>query len=101
MLFFYLFEDLIRETPGSKWLKTEIGNSATHQPDLLLIEVQMPELDGFSVWRMIELKMLPLVVFVTAYDECAVEAFEISTVYLLKSIRCRLKQAAREKPAFR
>ncbi|HEX8638916.1 MAG TPA: response regulator, partial [Pyrinomonadaceae bacterium] len=59
-----------------------------HKPDLLLLDVQMPELDGFGVLRMIELEKMPLVIFVTAYDEYAVEAFEVSAVdYLLKPIR--------------
>jgi DNA-binding LytR/AlgR family response regulator len=75
-----------------------------HKPDLLLLDVQMPELDGFGVLRMIELEKMPLVIFVTAYDEYAVEAFEVSAVdYLLKPIRRqRLELAltkAREKLA--
>lgn len=75
-----------------------------HKPDLLLLDVQMPELDGFGVLRMIELEKMPLVIFVTAYDEYAVEGFEVSAVdYLLKPIRRqRLELAltkAREKLA--
>jgi two-component system LytT family response regulator len=69
-----------------------------------LLDVQMPELDGFGVLRMIELEKMPLVIFVTAYDEYAVEGFEVSAVdYLLKPIRRqRLELAlakAREKLA--
>lgn len=66
-----------------------------HRPDLLLLDVQMPELDGFGVLRMVELETLPLVIFVTAYDDYAVEAFEVCAVdYLLKPVRrLRLEQA--------
>ncbi len=67
----------------------------THRPDLLLLDVQMPDLDGFGVLRMLDLDRLPLVIFVTAYDRYAVEAFEVNAVdYLLKPIRRqRLEQA--------
>jgi len=66
-----------------------------HRPDLLLLDVRMPELDGFGVLRMVELDTLPLVIFVTAHDDYAVEAFEVSAVdYLLKPVRRhRLEQA--------
>jgi two-component system LytT family response regulator len=53
------------------------------QPDLLLLDVQMPKLDGFEVLELIG-RSIP-VVFVTAYDEFAVRAFEVHAVdYLLK-----------------
>ncbi|KAA0253323.1 response regulator transcription factor [Acidobacteria bacterium ACD] len=52
-------------------------------PDLLFLDVQMPELDGFEVLELLERK--PAVVFVTAYDQYAVKAFEVHAVdYLLK-----------------
>jgi len=74
--------------------------------DLLLLDVQMPDLDGFGVLRMVETETLPLVIFVTAYDQYAVNAFEVSAVdYLLKPVRReRLAQAlarAREQLAAR
>jgi len=67
----------------------------TLRPDLLLLDVQMPDLDGFGVLRMVEADELPLVIFVTAYDQYAVQAFEASAVdYLLKPARReRLAQA--------
>lgn len=53
------------------------------QPDLLMLDVQMPKLDGFEVLELIG-RSVP-VVFVTAYDEFAVRAFEVHAVdYLLK-----------------
>ncbi len=56
-------------------------------PDLALIDLQMPEVDGLGVVRLIRRDRLPLVAFVTAYDEYAVRAFEMNAVdYLLKPV---------------
>ncbi|MEO8381747.1 MAG: response regulator [Acidobacteriota bacterium] len=56
---------------------------AEHQPDLLFLDIQMPKLDGFEVLELLERR--PQVIFVTAYDEYAVRAFEVHAVdYLLK-----------------
>lgn len=55
-------------------------------PDILFLDVQMPELSGFEVLELIEHR--PAVVFVTAYDQYAVRAFEVHAVdYLLKPYR--------------
>src|SRR5207249_7529362 len=57
------------------------------RPDLALLDLQMPELDGIGVVRMLKKNQLPLIAFVTAYDEYAVRAFEINAVdYLLKPV---------------
>ena len=54
-------------------------------PDLVLLDVQMPEADGFEVLRAVGADKMPAVVFVTAYDRFAVKAFEVNAVdYLLK-----------------
>src|SRR3990170_4416991 len=54
-------------------------------PDLVFLDVQMPEMDGFEVVRALEASHVPAVVFVTAYDEYAVRAFEVHALdYLLK-----------------
>src|ERR1700741_2143922 len=56
-------------------------------PDLLFLDVQMPLLDGFGVVDAIGVDNLPAVVFVTAYDEHAIPAFEVNALdYLLKPI---------------
>ncbi len=56
---------------------------AQHDPDLLLLDIQMPKLDGFEVLSLVDRS--PLVVFVTAHDEYAVRAFEVHALdYLLK-----------------
>ena len=55
------------------------------KPDLLFLDVQMPEVDGFEVLAALAAHQLPLIVFVTAYDQYAVRAFEVHAVdYLLK-----------------
>jgi two-component system, LytTR family, response regulator len=55
------------------------------KPDLLFLDVQMPGMDGFEVLQALDLKHLPAVVFVTAYDRYALQAFEVSAIdYLLK-----------------
>jgi len=55
------------------------------RPDLVFLDVQMPELDGFGVLDALEGEPLPAVVFVTAYDEYAIRAFDVHAVdYLLK-----------------
>jgi two-component system, LytTR family, response regulator len=54
-------------------------------PDLVLLDVQMPVLDGFEVLAQLDLDVPPAVVFVTAYDEYAVRAFEVAAAdFLLK-----------------
>jgi two-component system, LytTR family, response regulator len=55
------------------------------QPDLLLLDIQMPDIDGFEVLRRIASDKLPIVIFTTAYDRHAVRAFEAHALdYLLK-----------------
>jgi two-component system LytT family response regulator len=64
------------------------------RPDLVLLDWQMPELDGIGVVRMLKKDAIPLVAFVTAYDEYAVKAFAINAVdYLLKPVdKARLRE---------
>jgi len=60
--------------------------AAQHQPDLIFLDIQMPKLDGFEVLELLEAEgRRPAVVFVTAYDQHALRAFEAHAVdYLLK-----------------
>jgi two-component system LytT family response regulator len=64
------------------------------KPDLALLDWQMPELDGIGVVRLLRKDAMPLVAFVTAYDEFAVKAFEVNAVdYLLKPVeKARLRE---------
>ena len=57
------------------------------RPDLAFLDLQMPEVDGLGVVRLVRPECLPLVAFVTAFDEFAVEAFELNAVdYLLTPV---------------
>jgi two-component system LytT family response regulator len=56
-------------------------------PDLVLLDVQMPRMDGFAVIEAVGADKMPAVIFVTAHDQYAIRAFEISAVdYLLKPV---------------
>jgi two-component system LytT family response regulator len=67
--------------------KDAVAMIQRERPDLALLDWQMPELDGAGVVRAIGKQNLPLVAFVTAFDEYAVRAFEINAVdYLLKPV---------------
>jgi len=58
---------------------------AAEKPDLVLLDVQMPGLDGFGVLASVDPEKLPAVVFVTAFDRYALKAFEAHAVdYLMK-----------------
>lgn len=64
-------------------------------PELVLLDVQMPELNGFEVVRSVGVERMPAVVFVTAYDQHALAAFEVHALdYILKPVnRIRFTQA--------
>jgi len=67
-------------------------------PDLILLDVQMPGLDGFDVLAEVGPERMPLVIFVTAYDQHALRAFEVHALdYLLKPIdQDRFTQAVQQ-----
>jgi two-component system LytT family response regulator len=59
----------------------------TFRPDLALLDLQMPEMSGIEVVRQLRKTQMPLVAFVTAFDDYAVQAFELNAVdYLLKPV---------------
>jgi two-component system, LytTR family, response regulator len=68
------------------------------RPDLLFLDIQMPKLNGFEVLDLLEPK--PKVVFVTAFDEYALRAFEVHAIdYLLKWRRTPSKWCAATSPS--
>ena len=65
------------------------------KPDLVFLDIQMPEMDGFEVLRAIAPVHLPEIVFVTAFDQYALRAFEVNALdYLLKPFDQERLQAA-------
>ena len=71
---------------------------AETSPDLLFLDVQMPKLDGFEVLELIEPSQAPVVIFVTAYDQYAMRAFDAHAVdYLLKPFSAERFERALER----
>ncbi len=103
-----VIREFLRAHPGVE-VAAECGNGfeavkavSELSPDLMFLDVQMPKLDGFEVLELLDTK--PKVVFVTAYDEYAVRAFEVHAIdYLVKpftaerfaSVVARAEQAVR------
>jgi two-component system LytT family response regulator len=84
---------LLREHPGVEVLtqctggRDAVAAILEQKPDLVFLDVQMPDLDGFEVLEAVGAERLPAVVFVTAFDEYALRAFEVHALdYLLKPI---------------
>jgi len=75
--------------------KEAIAAIKTESPDLVFLDVQMPEGDGFDVLESIDFHTMPIVVFVTAYDQYAIRAFDVHALdYLLKPFdQTRFEQA--------
>lgn len=62
-----------------------VNSIRTLEPDLVFLDIQMPEIDGFQVLEELTGQPMPVIVFVTAYDQYALKAFEVSAIdYLLK-----------------
>src|SRR5205085_6390314 len=74
--------ELVGECSSGVQAKTAIESTT---PDLLFLDIQMPEMNGLELARTIQSTGTPAVVFVTAYDDYAVRAFEVHALdYLLK-----------------
>ena len=74
----------------------------TQNPDLVFLDIQMPDLNGFDVLQKLNLEKLPLIIFVTAYDQYAVRAFDAHAVdYLTKPFdRKRFAEAVDQAKVF-
>jgi two-component system LytT family response regulator len=82
---------LLRAEPGievvaeCKGGRDAVEQILAHAPDLVFLDIQMPDLDGFGVIAEVGAQRMPAVVFVTAYDQYALRAFEVHAFdYLLK-----------------
>jgi two-component system LytT family response regulator len=76
--------EVVAEAPSGQ---EGIAAISRFMPNLVFLDVQMPEMDGFGVLEHLSPSEIPLVVFVTAYDQYALRAFEFSAVdYILKPI---------------
>lgn len=82
--------EIIDECSNAEEAKAAIE---THHPDLIFLDIQMPGKNGFELLN--ELERVPKVIFVTAYDEYAIKAFEVNALdYLLKPVNPdRLEEA--------
>jgi two-component system response regulator AlgR len=103
-----LLEDLCGELPTRVVGEAASGVEALalwqeHRADLLLVDIRMPKMDGLELARhLVGCAEPPAVVFVTAYDAHAMEAFEVSAVdYLLKPVRTERLLVALRKAAAR
>lgn len=79
-----------------------IARIAELKPDLVLLDIQMPEISGFDVLERLPKDNMPVVVFVTAYDEYAIRAFEARALdYLLKPVSQKRLDDALDRAAAR
>jgi two-component system LytT family response regulator len=99
-----VLREMLEEVPGvSVGGEAATGNEAVEaiarlEPDILFLDLHMPGLDGLSVVRSLRGQALPLVIYVTAFEEHALDAFETGAVdYLLKPVRQERLRAAVEK----
>ncbi len=98
--------DIATELPNEVVAEAEngvvaLGMIAAHEVDVALVDIRMPTMDGIEFARHLsQLEKPPAVIFVTAYDAYAVQAFELSALdYLLKPVRfTRLLAALRKLP---
>lgn len=76
--------EIVGQCAGGREAITAVRDS---KPDLVFLDVQMPGLSGFDVLAQLPQESLPLIIFVTAYDQYAIKAFEARAIdYVLKPI---------------
>jgi len=75
----------VRLLPSCADGRSAVAAIEEHRPDVVFLDVQMPEMNGFEVVAAVGVKRMPAVIFVTAYDKFALQAFEAQALdYLLK-----------------
>src|ERR687883_459521 len=86
-----MIREMLKDDPGVEVVgecvngREAIEAIQEHNPDLIFLDVQMPEIGGFEVLEALKSVQVPHVIFVTAYDQYAVRAFEVHALdYLLK-----------------
>lgn len=96
-----VLRELLEECPGIEAVgeaasgQEALGVIARWNPEVLLLDIHMPGVDGLGVARGLRPTPLPLVIFVTAYEQHALEAFDSGAVdYLLKPVRLERLRAA-------
>ncbi|HEV2131219.1 MAG TPA: LytTR family DNA-binding domain-containing protein [Longimicrobiaceae bacterium] len=96
--------DLLRDQPDIEVIgECADGEEAVlrieeDRPELVFLDIQMPEMDGFEVMEAVGSEQMPTVIFVTAFDEFALRAFEAHAIdYLLKPFYRPRFQAALER----
>ena len=84
--------EIVRQCANGREALAAIGEL---QPDLMFLDIQMPGLSGFDVVKQVPQESLPMIVFVTAFDRFAIDAFEAHALdYLLKPVdEARLARA--------
>jgi two-component system LytT family response regulator len=96
-----VLRDLLRHEPDIEIVGTAANGPEAIEsinrlaPDLVFLDVQMPELDGFEVVNRIKLPQIPIIIFVTGHDDYALKAFEAHALdYLVKPCQlARLRSA--------
>jgi two-component system, LytTR family, response regulator len=96
-----VLRDLLRHEPDIEIVGTAANGPQAIEsinrlaPDLVFLDVQMPELDGFEVVNRIKLPQMPIIIFVTGHDDYAVKAFEACALdYLVKPCQMSRLRAA-------
>jgi len=100
--------EMLREHPEVEVIgearngREAIDAVANQNPDLVFLDVQMPDLDGFDVLQNLKVEQLPVIIFVTAFDQHALRAFDVHAVdYLTKPFdRKRFAEAVDQAKVF-
>ena len=103
-----LLEKLLSESPHIELVATcKNGREAVeatldHEPDVLILDIQMPGLSGFDVVKELQADVMPMIIFCTAYQRYAVDAFDLHAVdYVLKPVQAKRLDRAIERARVR